>query len=477
MKTLVVLDFYDDQTGSILKKAFPDAVELPEIVKTAHILDREELEVLRNEAFALVMADHGKIMRKFACVDAGNTLLSALYLMENADKLPDEAVKTAADRIAEAAAEFGIEEAIEKIAASSKGGMSRKRDPMDTPQVGDAADWATRTNLTSVTGGSNSGRVLDTTSQMKTAGAKDLANKAYGALKSKAQSAMKYAKDNPGKTAIGVGLTAAKVGAGAHLAHQNGKLKKRVAELEGKQEINLDSFHKLNPEAKPKTAQVVDISGHIPVVKFEKKAHQRLALGGKFPLDSFTDVQTAVNYFEENWRELDAQDRSTFAKNASARASELGIEMSETLKHYGSTEYSPDLEAHIANRAANAPEHAKEYRELFSKQASLDPSVFVEKLSEIDQKSGLNWEYDGAVCDPFFATYGGNSEAEKLASWSWERDGVSVDAAALQNLAESNALKAHFDDGLVSSFNKDPVQIFESLPDTHKSLIAQLAGE
>ena len=100
MKTAgVVFDFYDDPAGSLLKKTFPSLEELPEIVKEAHILSEEEREVLRDEAYALVMINEGKTLRKFACVDKGNTFLSALYFIENRDKLPEEAQKIASANI------------------------------------------------------------------------------------------------------------------------------------------------------------------------------------------------------------------------------------------------------------------------------------------------------------------------------------------------------------------------------------------
>jgi hypothetical protein len=172
MKTAgVVFDFYDDPTGSLLKKTYPTANELPEKIKEAHILSTEERDVLRDGAFALRMNNDGQVLRKFACVDAGNTLLSMLYLEQAAEILPEEAVKVAASNLFDFADEFGLQptEFVKKAAS----GMARKRDPMSQPMVGDEADWAQRTNLVSIRGGSDSGRVIPTANQMKTASIKD----------------------------------------------------------------------------------------------------------------------------------------------------------------------------------------------------------------------------------------------------------------------------------------------------------------
>lgn len=167
MKTAgVMLDFYDDPTGTVLRSVFPSQEDLPEIVKTAHILNIAEREVLRDEAYALVMQDEGKVFRKFACVDAGNTLLSLLYFEKNAHLLPEEARKATAAVLLERAAEFDLPVGIKKLAAKSP---SRTRDPMNQPLVGDEADWLERTNLGKpITGGVDSGRVGTALSSMHT---------------------------------------------------------------------------------------------------------------------------------------------------------------------------------------------------------------------------------------------------------------------------------------------------------------------
>jgi hypothetical protein len=90
------LDFYDDPSGSVLKGRLSSIDDVPDFVKTAERLNAEELNKLPDDVFALVALDGGRKMRKFACVDKGNTALSVIYFMENKDQLPEEAQKTAA---------------------------------------------------------------------------------------------------------------------------------------------------------------------------------------------------------------------------------------------------------------------------------------------------------------------------------------------------------------------------------------------
>jgi len=90
------IDFYDDTNGTLLKEKLPDINAVPEFIKTAERLTPEEMDKLPDDVFALVAWDGTEKMRKFACVDQGNTALSVIYFMENKDLLPEEAQKTAA---------------------------------------------------------------------------------------------------------------------------------------------------------------------------------------------------------------------------------------------------------------------------------------------------------------------------------------------------------------------------------------------
>lgn len=395
MKTAgVVIDFYDDPNGSLLRKAFPTPDDLPEAIKTAHILSSEERDVLRNEAYALVMVNEGRHLRKFACVDQGNTILSTLYFMENWSALPTEAVKVACANLIDACRQYGLPTgSLEKIAANT---MARQRDPMaQSPYVSDDADWAQRTNLLSIRGGQDSGRVIPMANTMKTAG-------------------------------------------------------------------------------------IVDVTAKEPDIDFVERNIEKTALDGRYPLDSYADVQHAIRYFADNYVELLPEDRHEYAVKTASRARELGIETDELLDRYGSTEYAYDVDAHLASRRAMADdEWVPVYRELQEKRAMIDPDTFAELLAETDTASGLNWHWGGAVADPYFSTFGGYSE--KVAEeWSWQgRVGDHVTAAQLKNLALNGRplVHKHFSSDMTNAFIADPVTIFKSLPDDTKAILARLAND
>jgi len=112
------LDFYDDPSGSVLKGRLTSIDDVPDFIKTAEKLSESELNKLPDDVFALVALDGGCKMRKFACVDKGNTALSVIYFMENRDRLPVEAQKTAAANLIKACGWYNMAppEELQKVA-------------------------------------------------------------------------------------------------------------------------------------------------------------------------------------------------------------------------------------------------------------------------------------------------------------------------------------------------------------------------
>jgi len=404
MKTAgLVLDFYDDG-GEILKHRCPTPESLPEAVKTAHFLSPEERDVLRDEAFALILHNDGAQLRKFACVDEGNTVLSTLYFMETADRLPKEAVKVAAANLVAFNEEFGLpspaflKEAsggVECQESVKKNPMARKRDSKNQPYVGDEADWAQRTNLISVRGGADSGRVIPTANQMKTAGVSHVEN-------------------------------------------------------------------------------LVDVSALEPEIRLKNKTASRHALRDGYSLDSYSDVLQAIDYFQWNHANFEPKDRHEYAVKTASRADELGIELPEIMERYGSTAYAPDVEAHLANRRSMAPDFRQVWDDLQEKRAMIEPAKFAELLEEADRLYGLDYEWGGAVFDPYYATFGGRGPTEKVA-WAYEgHDGTKITEQELRAIPKTE-IEKNFQTDFAQAFSLDPVTIFDSMPADTKQVIARMA--
>jgi hypothetical protein len=114
----LVLDVYDDPSGEVLRGIFPQYEQVPELIKSAHVIASGEREQLPDELFALILVDGDVELRKYACVDAGNTALSVEYFMQLRHKLPDEAQKTAAANLITACGWYDIAppEELQKVA-------------------------------------------------------------------------------------------------------------------------------------------------------------------------------------------------------------------------------------------------------------------------------------------------------------------------------------------------------------------------
>lgn len=98
------LDFYDDQ-GLLLRDLISDPTDVPDFVKTAEAVDQRA----HPEMFALVLHEDGKLLKKFATADAGNTWLSTLYFHQTHQSLPEEAQKVASAHLIHALQNFDID--------------------------------------------------------------------------------------------------------------------------------------------------------------------------------------------------------------------------------------------------------------------------------------------------------------------------------------------------------------------------------
>lgn len=114
----LVLDHYDDYDGSQLQALYPTQDEVPDFIKQAHLLSAEEHSQLPDESFALVMIDGDKTLRKYACIDEGNVVLSVDYFLKNGHKVPLEAQKVAAANLVTACGWYDLDppEELTKVA-------------------------------------------------------------------------------------------------------------------------------------------------------------------------------------------------------------------------------------------------------------------------------------------------------------------------------------------------------------------------
>jgi hypothetical protein len=117
MKTAgIILDLYDNPAD--LREIFPTQDVIPDSIKLAHALTVEERDQLPDDSFALVLMNNGESLRKFACIDQGNTELSVAYFFKHGHKLPEVAQKVAAENLMTACSWYNLEvpEELQKVA-------------------------------------------------------------------------------------------------------------------------------------------------------------------------------------------------------------------------------------------------------------------------------------------------------------------------------------------------------------------------
>jgi hypothetical protein len=222
METGSIVDFYDDPQGTVLKEKVA-AAQLPDYIKTAHFLTDAAKEIVPDDCFALVMIDGTEKLRKYACVDKGNTALSVIYFMENHDKLTKEAQQVAAQNLINACDVWDL------------------RVPYQLEQLA---------------------------GQEKTAGV------------------------------------------------------------------------------------YVDVTGKSAPPQFEQQQHERYCLvkegSARFPIDSYGQVQQAVEWFEKYAESLHPADRREYCVKLAQRAEELNLQINDKIKKYGGQGYAPNGEVQVA---------------------------------------------------------------------------------------------------------------------------------
>jgi len=449
----LVLDVYDDQSGETLKSIYPSCDAFPPMVKTAHVLTSEEREVLPDDVFALVLSNgDGAAIRKYACVDPGNTVLSVEYFLSNRGKLPGEAQKVAAANLITACGWYGIEppEELSKVAllghAASLGLNLATTIPAARLEAKDRMATARQ-----------SGGVInpDVVKHAEASGTTLMPNQ----------------QDTNPVVPKAVVKKTASVG---HLVPHHGRGEKgeqleEGAWVKGKQPA---------PRHHGQLVPHVNVQGAEPPSQTKLKVSSCTALAGRYPLDSYAQVKAASAYFDENWQGFSPYDRHMYCMNMVNRADDLGIPVSEPARKYASATYAPaeEIELALSMRRTLLPSEGVELLDkLASIRPTLAPDVFACALEELDRANNLHFYYDREIYDPFCSTFG----LEKTAEYSATIGTEYTNEALLKELSVSAyaLIKKRFGEDLADEFRKDPVAIFKSLPLEQKTIIMRLAGD
>jgi hypothetical protein len=437
----VTLDWYDDELAT-LKAKFPTADQLPDIIKEADVRPAHRLA---NEQFALVALDEGHVLRKYACHDPGTTAMSVIYFMEHGDKLPEGAQKMAAVNLVGACLEHDLAppDALTK-AAGLKSFAKRKANELAARVVDRAQKYVMR-------------------KFEEKGGFEAVMKEVAKGVESNArqqQAIVDFFKkgssiDITGGVEPGTPRFLAEMQRhGIKIASQT-----TVVDLTGK-----------SPPPKIKTARPTNDEDYAVVLQ-DGSRH--------YPIDTWDRVKLAEDYYQENRLRMEPRVRRQYAVKLAAKSIQLGYPLDYEIFEKGACTYakSGQMKAAIEMRkVACAPGDAREWLdELFEKRAHMAPAVYASCLHRFDVESGLDRGWDHVVLDPWESTFGINKVAEVV----WEQGADRVTDDQLQNLAQNqhSGMDELFTHEVSKEFIKDPVGIFNSMPDPQKKIIARLAND
>jgi hypothetical protein len=483
----VTLDLHDDG-GETLKRLFPTAESLPDIIKTANIQPPEKLV---NEQFALVATDSGHMLRKYAMNDAGTTAINVIYFMEHGNKLPDPARKMAAARLCDACERFGLlpPQALVKMAGDMPPFLEQDR-PKKVKEIYSALKR----------------EHPDMPAEMKARIA------ARQGKPGKQHQGPPYKGPLTKEGAIGMGLALqhalreheARETPEQEMLEQQTGMEANPDEIVGPgpagflPDANLNLQNIMSPavtempeeqaieEATGAEVRPVDLTGQRPTPKLAAAPtsdddYAVILSNGKrlFPIDSWDNVKLAHRYFEEHEIRMEPSFRRQFAVKLAAKAEKLGYELPGEIKEAGATTYADrgHLEHCIEMRKVAFHRKSEETRflgELFEKSASIHPEVYAECLRRFDIMNGLDKAWGSGFVDPYTSTFGIVKTANRVV---WEDGADRVTEGELQNLAINGSipLQTAFTPIFAAEFQKDPVGIFNSIPAPQKKLLARLA--
>jgi len=261
--------------------------------------------------------------------------------------------------------------------------------------------------------------------------------------------------------------------------------KKKLSELNGTEIMPLSSggSRRLRKIASEMISPYVDVNKDTePVVFSRPKLEYALedASGPQFPLESYSQVKEAAEFFEQQGKRFHPRSRHNACVKIAARADVLGVPIGEVVRQYGSPTFGPDGQIKIGFETRKQMFRSDESSialldSLMEKRASAGPEEFAEALAEIDIALGLSRHWGKGVLDPWATTFG----QTKVAEWSWSHGNEKLEAKQLQALVKEgpglSALERSFGTELANALSKNPTTIFDSLPLEQKIVIARLA--
>lgn len=466
----IILDLYDNPGD--LKAIFSSMSVVPESVKTAHSLTSDERDALPDDAFALVLLNGGDRLRKYACVDQGNTELSVAYFFKHGHKLPLEAQKVAAENLSIACEWYGIEvpEELQKVAL-----LGALATAITAPSIIKGTSQKIKSNLAAANSG---GGAIVTPRQQTYIGAMSKGAEISGTslAPDQAPGDLVSAVERKPSQSNTSATKSAEVG---HLVTGHGG--ETGEALAQGQELSEEQYKKAPQMSLKAIKPHVDVTNSSPPEKLVEKKAAHYAYEGVYPLDSIEQVKTASAYFDEFNVKMAPFMRRDFAQAMVKRSSALGVPVSEYARGVGSGVYATEAQvrAGIDNRLMYVNEkQASILERVYSSRTSVPPDLYAATLAEFDKAADIDYRYGPHLMDPVDSTYGLDKQAQDESD-SWVNGCDYITKRQLEQYAVTAALTISDDYGpdFLKEFRKDAWGVFNSLPLDQKRRMARAAGD
>jgi len=192
-------------------------------------------------------------------------------------------------------------------------------------------------------------------------------------------------------------------------------------------------------------------------------------------------VKMGTQYFEKFASKMPLEIRHGYAESLQKRARELGMDpIKGEVRKYASDYYNAMVDAHLRSRASltegQDPKFDNTLKKMASMKAESTPSEFAKALHSFDKAAGLTQYYGGYLTDPYQATFA--SEPNNPGRIVKTASGVELSETQMRDVAEKklNKVAEYYGQHLANEFKKDPVSIFESLPNDAKEILAGISN-
>lgn len=467
----LVLDMHDDVEGMVLRQLYPKLDDVPELYKTAAFLSSEQRDALPDDAFALVLRQGNTTLRKYACVDPGNTAINIGYFMATYHKLPIEAVKTAAANLHTACHWYDIEppEELKKLSTGNIPVIGKQqvwKDMDGTTYSNNTQSWEVEKNAevsgTHIMDGGKGARKQSIDPNRKRLSEVKTAEEKFVAALSKAKDA-----EHAGET---------------------------LEPGEGLPETD-------QPKSLPQITKVmkphVDVTSAEPPKLIEEKKASYYAMPsiGRYPLDGLDQLEKAAEYFYEWHESMDPVDRREYAHNLVKRANSLRKPLEQVAYDYGGEGYAKEAQliSAVDQRTLLLGPHASQgtdefkktaslhclnlYSQLFDQRRQLPAEVYAGTMAEIDKLAGLDEFYGQELEDPWLSTFAKTAEeVDPKDAVVIGNQYMKIDDLVLFAQNKGEFVKNRFGDDFTSEFQQDPKGIFDSLPMDQKKVIMNMVN-